>query len=55
MEFAQQNRALTYYTHVKKKKKKGKKKITLPKNQINVGMKYGFAKDHFKRLFSINI
>jgi hypothetical protein len=34
---------------------KGKRKVILPKNQINVGLEKGFAQVFYRRIFSVNV
>jgi hypothetical protein len=55
-DYAVKNRALTYYVNpYKLKRMKGKRKVVLPKNQINVGLDQGFAQVFYRKIFSVNV
>ena len=55
-DYALNNRALTYYVNpYKMKRMKGKRKVVLPKNQINVGLEKGFAEVFYRKIFSKNV
>jgi hypothetical protein len=54
--YALKNRALTYFVNpYKLKRMKGKRKVILPKNQINVGLEKGFAQVFYRKIFSVNV
>lgn len=53
--FALKNRPLTYYQNPFKKIKKNKRKVTLPANQINVGLPKNFGVKYVRRIFSSSL